>query len=212
MRREFSLGRMVGQALEANLRCVTLATSVANSVAGAAFTNFSGGGNRAGATTRGNVQQKQLPPPPQPQAARAAILLEGASGSNPTALFLLENHLPHEVEASVEITPLLTPSGRKLKSTLQFDKRKIVLAAGQQVVARISAPITKKLVPGEQYTGEVRVQGIPGATVPLTLRRIPDPLRVQPRRRRPVVSSAASSNKAKPARRPRATAKIASRA
>ena len=63
MRREFSLGRMVGQALEANLRCVTLATSVANSVAGAAFTNFSGGGNRAGATTRGNVQQKQLPPP-----------------------------------------------------------------------------------------------------------------------------------------------------
>ncbi len=211
MRSEFSLGRIVGQALEANLRCITLATSVANSVAGAAFSNLSGGGGEIVTPAGKKVPQKLLGPPLQLKAAPTAVLLEGAAGSKPIALFVLANHLPHEVEASVEITPLMTPSGRKLKSTLQFDKRTIVLAAGQQVVAKITAPITTKLVRGERYTGEIRVRGIPGATVPLELRRIPDPLEVR-LRKRASISSSASSNKTKPSRRPRAAAKIASRA
>ena len=206
-----SLGRMMGQALEANLRYVALATKVANSVAGAAFTTLSGGADRPVAAAGKIVQQKQLAPPPQPQAAQSAILLEGAAGSKPTALFLLENHLPHEVSASVEITPLLAPSGRKLKSTLQLDKKKIVLAPGQQVVARISAPVTAKFVTGEKYTGEIRVKGIPGASVPLVLRRIPGPHRVQ-RQRLTAVVAADPGRKTKPSRsRRRATAKSASR-
>ncbi len=212
MRTEFSLGRFVGQALEANLRYITLATSVANSVADAAFANLSADQSRTVTTAAKRAQPKQLTLPPQPQAPPAAILLEGAAGSTPTALFLLANYLPHEVEASVEISPLTTPSGRKLKSTLQFDKRTIVLAAGQQVVAKITAPITTKLVLGEHYTGEIRVRGIPGATVPLGLRRIPDPVADKPRRSRSSIDSSASSNKAKPSRRPRAAATITSRA
>lgn len=207
-----SLGRMMGQALEANLRYVTLASRVANSVAGAAFTTLSRGGDRPVAASGKIAQQKQLPPPPQPQAAQSAILLEGAAGSKPTALFLLQNHLPHEVSASVEITPLLTPSGRKLKSTLQLDKKKIVLAPGQQVVARIGAPITTKFVTGEKYTGEIRVKGIPGASVPLVLRRIPGPHGVQRRQRLTAVVAADSGRKTKPSRpRRRATQKTASR-
>lgn len=207
-----SLGRMMGQALEANLRYVTLATKVANSVAGAAFTSLSRGGDRPVAASGKIAQQKQLPPPAQPQAAQSAILLEGAAGSKPTALFLLQNHLPHEVSASVEITPLLTPSGRKLKSKLQLEKKKIVLAPGQQVVARIGAPITTKFVTGEKYTGEIRVQGIPGASVPLVLRRIPGPHRVQRRQQLTAVVAADSGKKTKPSRpRRRSTAKSASR-
>jgi len=203
---------MMGQALEANLRYVALATKVANSVAGAAFTTLSRGGDQPVAASGRIVQQKQLAPPPQPQAAQSAILLEGVAGSKPTALFLLENHLPHEVSASVEITPLSTPSGRKLKSKLQFEKKKIVLAPGQQVVARISAPITAKLVTGEKYTGEIRVQGIPGASVPLILRRIPGPHRAQGRQRLTAVVAADSGKKTKPPRpRRRATRKSASR-
>jgi hypothetical protein len=212
MREGLSIGRMMGQALEANLRYVTLATRVANSVAGAAITGLSGGGGRA-VTAHGEiVQQKPLAPPRQPPRAPSAILLEGVAGSKPIALFLLQNHLPHEVVASVEITPLLTPSGRKLKSTLQIDKQKIVLAPGQEVMARISAPITTKLVTGETYAGEIRIQGIPGATVPLVLRRIPDPQRVQRRQRLTAVASADPGKKAKPARpRRRATAKTVPR-
>jgi hypothetical protein len=189
----------MGEALEANLRYVALASRVANSVAGAAFTTISGGGVRAVATPERTAPQKQLAPPPQSQRA-TAILLEGPAGARPTALFLLENHLPHEVSATVEITPLLTPSGRKLKSNLQIDKQKIVLAPGQQVVARIGAPITAKLVTGEQYIGEIRVEGIPGASVPLVLRRIPSPKRLQPRRQLTAVVSADSAKKAKPSR------------
>ena len=200
MREGTSLGRMMGQALEANLRYVTLATKVANSVAGAAFTTLSRGGDQPVAASGRIVQQKQLAPPPQPQAAQSAILLEGVAGSKPTALFLLENHLPHEVSASVEITPLSTPSGRKLKSKLQLEKKKIVLAPGQQVVARISAPITAKFVTGEKYTGEIRVQGIPGASVPLVLRRIPGPHQVQGRQRLTAVAAAYSGKKSKPSR------------
>ncbi len=207
-----SLVKMMGQALEANLRYVALATKVANSVAGAAFTTLSGGGDRPVAAAGNTAQQKQLAPPPRPQAAPSAILLEGAAGSKPTALFLLENHLPHEVSASVEITPLLTPSGRKLKSTLQLDKKKIVLAPGRKVVARIGAPITAKFVTGEKYTGEIRVKGIPGASVPLVLRRIPGAQQVQGRQRITAVVAADSGKKTKPSRpRRRATAKSASR-
>jgi hypothetical protein len=191
---------MMGEALEANLRYMELATKVAGSVAGAAFTTISGGGNRPANAAGRVVPQKQLAPPQRAQRAPSAILLEGAAGSKPTALFLLENHLPHEVSAGVEITPLLTPSGRKLKSTLQFDKQKFVLAPGQQVVARIGAPITAKLVAGEQYIGEIRVEGIPGASVPLVLRRIPGPKRVQRRQRLTAVVSADSAKKAKPSR------------
>ncbi len=212
MREGSSLGRMVGRALEANLRSVALAARVANSVAGAAITALSRGGDRAIATAGRIVQQKQLAPPLQPQPAQSAILLEGAAGSKPTALFLLENHLPHEVSASVEITPLLTPSGRKLKSTLRIDKQKIVLAPLQQVVARISAPITKKFVTGEQYTGEIQVQGIPGASVPLVLRRTADEKRVQSRQRLAAVASADLAKKANSSRpRRRAAAKTGSR-
>jgi hypothetical protein len=203
---------MMGQALEANLRYVALATRVANSVAGAAFTTLSRGGDRPVVAAGRNVQQKQLAPPQQPQAAQSAILLEGAAGSKPTALFLLENHLSHEVSASVEITPLMTPSGRKLKSKLQIEKREIVLAPGQQVVARISAPITSKFVTGEKYTGEIRVHGIPGASVPLVLRRTPEAKQVQRRRRLTTVVAADSGKKTKSSRpRRRATQKTASR-
>jgi hypothetical protein len=207
-----SLGRIIGRALEANLRSVALATRVANSVAGAAFTTLSRTGDRPVAAAGRVVQQKQLAPPQQPQAAQSAILLEGAAGSKPTALFLLQNHLPHEVSASVEITPLLTPSGRKLKSKLQIENQEIVLAPGQQVVARISAPITAKFVTGEQYTGEIRVQGIPGASVPLVLRRIPGPLRVKPRQQLTASVAADSRKKTKPSRpRRKVTIKTASR-
>jgi len=203
---------MMGRALEANLRYVTLATRLANSAAGAAFTTLSRGGDRPTAAAGRIVQQKQFAPPLQAQAAQSAILLEGAAGSKPAALFLLENHLPHEVSASVEITPLLTPSGRKLKSTLQIDKQKIVLAPGQQIVARISAPITAKFVTGEKYTGEIRVQGIPGASVPLVLRRIPDTQPVRRRQRLTAFVAADSGKEAKPSRpRHKATAKTVSR-
>jgi hypothetical protein len=213
MQAGFSLGRMMDQVLQANLRYVALATRVANSVAGATFTAFSGGGDRVVAAAGRIVQQKQLAPPVQPQRGHSAIVLEGAAGSKPTALFLLENHMPHEVSASVEITPRSTKSGRKLKSTLQIDKQKIVLAPGQQVVARISAPITTKLVTGEQYTGEIRVQGIPGASVPLVLRRITGPQRVRSRQRLTAVVSANSGKKKKPSRPGRrATVKTVSRA
>jgi hypothetical protein len=214
MRQGFSLGKMVGQALEANLRYVTLATRVANSVAGAAFTASSEGAERVVAAVGKSVRQKQSGSSPQPQGARSAILLEGPTGSKPTAFFLIENHLAHEVMARVEITPLATRSGRKLRSKLQFDKREIALAAGQQVVARIGAPITTKLVLGEQYTGEIRVQGIPGASVPVVLRRIADPQAV-PRSRRLTAGAPAGSakKKAKPSRRrSRKAAKTASRA
>ena len=211
MRDGTSLGRIIGRALEANLRSMALATRVANSVAGAALTTLSRAGDRTVATAGRAVQQKQLAPPRQPQAAQSAILLEGAAGSSPTALFLLENHLQHEVSADVEITPLLTPSGRKMKSTLQIDKQKIVLAPGQQVVARISAPITTKFVMGEQYTGEIRVQGIPGASVPLVLRRISIPLQAQRRSKTTAIIHADSGKKAKPSRpRRRVTVKAVS--
>jgi hypothetical protein len=211
MKEGFSLGRAMGQALEANLRYVALATRLANSVATVAFTTPSGSGDGAAAGARS--VQRRLAPPAQPQPARKAIVLEGPAGSKPSAFFLLENHLPHEVSARVEIAPLETPSGRKLKSRLQSGQRKIVLAAGQQIVARIGVPITKKLVEGERYTGEIRVQGIPGASVPLVLRRVANPRPVSRRGRLTAAAAAGSGKRAKPSRRrPSAAGKTASRA
>ena len=204
-----SLGGAMRQALEANLRYVALASRVANSVARLAFTASPGSGER-GAGEGGRSLQRQLTPPAHPQQA---ILLEGPTGTRPTAFFLLENRLPHEVSASIEIAPLETPGGRKLKSKLKSGNVKVVLAAGQQVVARIGVPITKKLIEGERYTGEIRVQGIPGASVPLVLCRVADPRPIPRPGRLTAAASSGSGKRAKPARRRRsAAAKKPSRA
>lgn len=172
MREGFSLGRMMSEALEANLRCMTLASRVANSVAGISFSSPPPAPGHVPDATAGSPQPKAALNPQQPQSRPAAILLEGPVGSKPTAHFVIVNHLPHEVSARVEVTPLATRTGRKLQSRLQFEKRTIVLAPGQQVVARIGAPITAQLPPNEACQGEIRVEGIPGASVPVVLRRV----------------------------------------
>jgi hypothetical protein len=211
MSERFFLGKIMGHALDANLRYVALATRVASSALGSALTTSSATPALFSASA-GSEKNKLLAASSQARAARPAILLEGKAGTKATALFVLENHLPHEVSAHIEITPMVTPSGRKLRSALHFDSRELVLASGQKVVARVSAPISRNLIAGEQYMGEIRVQGIPGASIPLILCRAADPKPVRASRRLTAGASATADRTAKTSRPRRGTTKSASRA
>ena len=71
----------------------------------------------------------------------------------------------------MEVSTLIAPDGRQVQSALRFEPGVISLAAGEQVVARVTAKISSRLVPGQSYEGEIVVPGVAGARIPIVLRR-----------------------------------------
>jgi hypothetical protein len=108
-----------------------------------------------------------MPSVPSP----APILLEGEAGSRAFGLFVVENNLPQQISARVEVGPLIDPNGREIKAVLRFEPGVITLAPKEQVVAKVSARISRGLIAGVRYQGEIRVPGIAGARIPIVVRR-----------------------------------------
>ncbi len=101
------------------------------------------------------------------------MVLEGEAGSRAFGLFVVENKLPKEVSTRVAVGPLVDPDGQEIPSVLRFEPGVITLAPGEQVVAKVSAHISRGLVAGVRYQGEISVPGIAGARIPIIVRRKP---------------------------------------
>jgi hypothetical protein len=166
-----SLSKALSRALDANLRYSALATKLAASAIDTAFSAASG--LAPVATTLGKaVTRTGAVVSPAPRAA--AILLEGKAGDTAVGFFVVENSLAHEISTPVEVSPLIAADGRQLQSALRFQPGTISLAAGEQVVAKVSAKIGRQLVVGERYEGEISVPGVAGARIPIVLQRNSD--------------------------------------
>ena len=113
-------------------------------------------------------------PPPSPAApSPPAMVLEGEAGSHAFGLFVVENKLPKAVTTRVAVGPLVDPEGREIPSVLRFEPGIITLGPGEQAVAKVSARISRGLIAGVRYEGEISVPGITGARIPIIVRRKP---------------------------------------
>jgi hypothetical protein len=127
----------------------------------------------------------------------AAMVLEGEAGTRAFGLFVVENKLAKEVSTHVAVGPLIDPDGQEIPSVLRFEPGIITLAPGEQVVAKVSAKISRGLVAGVRYQGEISIPGISGASIPIIVRRKPTT------RTSDVVVKPDTANMAAVAKRPR---------
>jgi hypothetical protein len=186
-----SLSKALSRALEVNLRYTALATRLATTALESALSVTSGIAPRAAPPAEASGQ-------PGP----AAILLEAEAGSTAVGFFVVENSLPHEISTKVEVSPLTAPDGRQIPSALRFDPGRISLGAAEQVVARVSAKISRRLVAGTRYQGEIFVPGVAGARIPIVLRRTAETAPQKLRRKKSESISRAAGKKRPPARKP----------
>jgi hypothetical protein len=198
-----SIGKALSRAVDANLRYTALATRLATNALESAFSTGSSIateiGPKAAAVVRQvatQVRAGQQPSPSVPQKP-AAILLEGEAGSTATGFFLVENSLPHAISTSIEVSPLIARDGRRIDSALRFDPGTISLAASEQVIARVTAKISRRLVAGARYEGEILVPGVAGARIPIVLKRIlaATPQKLVRKKAKPVSKSAKAAAK-----------------
>lgn len=101
----------------------------------------------------------------------AALVLEGTAGSRAFGLFVVENKLQKGVSTPVTVSPLVDPDGQEIPSVLRFEPGVITLAAGEQVIAKVSARITRGLAADVRYQADISIPGISGARIPIIVRR-----------------------------------------
>ena len=172
------LTRVLGRALDANLRWVSILGELAIRTFDLLAASISELGVQiVSHETQARPQQlssgTSAPPSSSAIPSPAAIMLEGQAGTRAFGLFLVENNLPQPISTPVEVGPLVDPDGREIPSVLRFKPRIITLAPKQQVVAKVSADISRGLLAGVQYQAEMRVPGIPSARIPIIVRRKP---------------------------------------
>jgi len=155
------------RALDANLRYSAQIGELAFRTAGWLVSSSSA--NNPQGVSSGEMGQpvrnpQSSPPPP------AAMVLEGVAGSRATSLFVVENKLPHPISTPVVVGPLVDPEGREIPSSLRFEPGAITLTAGEQVVVRVGVRISRGLVAGVTYRGDISVPGV-SARIPIIVRR-----------------------------------------
>jgi hypothetical protein len=165
----------LGRALDANLRYNAVLGELAIRAFDLLVSAVSEIGPQIVSTATRVQEATAIPiPPAMPSVpSPAPILLEGEAGRRAFGLFVVENNLPQQISARVEVGPLVDPNGREIKAVLRFEPGVITLAPKEQVVAKVSARISRGLIAGVRYQGEIRVPGIAGARIPIVVRRKP---------------------------------------
>jgi hypothetical protein len=193
-----TLDKMMSRTLDANLRYTALATRLATTAVESAFSVAKEIGSHLAPIVRtASIDQaeKHAEATKTPRPMPAAIVLEGVAGSVAIGFFVVENSLSQEISTPVEVSTLIAPDGQEIQSALRFEPGVITLAAGEQVVARVSAKISRRLVAGERYQGEIRVPGVAGARIPIVLRRKSAEGAAKPIRKRAAASASAREKK-----------------
>jgi hypothetical protein len=131
-----------------------------------------GGHNAVGAQAPRTTHTHGSTPSAAPQTSTAgAMVLEGEIGSRALGVFLVENHLSHEVSAKVIASAFIDESGRMVRPVLVFDPETIALRPGEQSLARVTAVIDATLEPGVRYAGQFTIPELTGTRIPVVLRR-----------------------------------------
>ncbi len=120
------------------------------------------------------------PPPPQhqhqqPSAERAqhtpVMVLEGETGKEAFGVFLVENHLDHDITTRVKPTAFYDASANEVRPAFNFDPEAVTLRAGEQVLVRVKVTIDSSLEPDVRYQGFLSIPELPGSKIPAIIRR-----------------------------------------
>jgi hypothetical protein len=111
---------------------------------------------------------------PAEPPAPAVLVLEGATGDVAAAAFLVENSLPHAVEGVVEVEHFEDLDGVAVLVRLDFDPAVISLAPGERRLVKVRVQLPQSLPANVECRSTIRVQGVPGTTIPIRLRRVGD--------------------------------------
>jgi len=115
----------------------------------------------------GAVTASEAKPP-----AAAVLVLEGAAGETVAAAFLVENILGHPVDGVVDVEPFEDPDGATVLAQLTFEPAGISLAPGERQLVKVSIAMSPTLPGNVDCRSTIRVQGVPGTTIPILLRRL----------------------------------------
>jgi hypothetical protein len=110
----------------------------------------------------------------EPPAAPAVLVLEGVTGQVVSAAFLVESSLPHPVEGAVEVEPFEDLDGAAVLARLDFEPALVSLDSGERRLVRVSVTLPPSLPANVDCRSTIRVQGVPGTTIPIRLRRLGD--------------------------------------
>jgi hypothetical protein len=113
------------------------------------------------------------PEPPPPPAAHAGpmMVFEAEAGQAAIGVFLVENHLPHEVRATVAVSKMTDPSGNPLDLPFTFDPPFVSLKSREQVFIRATVLITDMQRPDVSYTGQISIPELGASSVSILVRR-----------------------------------------
>jgi hypothetical protein len=117
----------------------------------------------------------QSPPRTNPSAHRAqpapVMVLEAESGKEALGVFLVENHLDHQISTRVVPSPFFDAAHNEIKPSFVFDPEAVSLRSGEQVLVRVQVPIDDTFLPDVGYEGSVNIPELTGSRVRIVLRR-----------------------------------------
>jgi hypothetical protein len=93
------------------------------------------------------------------------------AGCTAVGVFLVENHLDHEVSARPVASVFVDSAGRQVRPEVKFDPEVVTLRGGEQLLVRVMAVIDETLEPDVRYQGEVTIPELTGTRISIVLRR-----------------------------------------
>ena len=113
--------------------------------------------------------------PPRGAGDGPTLVLEGRTAI--AGAFVVENGLGHAVEAVVVASPFVTSAGSEARPATAFEPAMVRLEPGEQTVVRALIGLDDSFAPDTDYLGQFAVEGLPGTTIPVRVRRLgsPDP-------------------------------------
>jgi hypothetical protein len=121
------------------------------------------------------TQVWQSPPrtnPSTPKAQPAPVMvLEAESGKQALGVFLVENHLDHNISTRVVPSAFFDAAQNEIKPSFVFDPEAVVLRSGEQVLVRVKIQIDDTFAPDVGYEGSVNIPELTGSRVRIVLRR-----------------------------------------
>jgi hypothetical protein len=137
-----------------------------------------GYGDALSAVARGSLSRQ--PParevtPPRGAGDGPTLVLEG--GTAIAGAFVVENGLEHAVEAAVVASPFVTRAGAQARPAAVFEPAVVKLEPKEQTVVCALVDLDDSFAPDTDYLGHFAVEGLPGTTIPVRVRRLgsPDP-------------------------------------
>lgn len=109
-----------------------------------------------------------------PTTSTASLVLEGTPGAEPSAVFMVNNHLRKTVAAPVMISPFVNASGRVIRPPIRLAPAVVTLEPGGHALVQVSVIITDELEPEVAYRGDVSVPALSDHRIPVLIRRHAD--------------------------------------